>query len=67
VQVEESKFKVLKSRCVQILVPKSGVFQRGCFVYILVAIFRWSKPPHNVKVNPLGEEADPLVQSTGLG
>jgi hypothetical protein len=32
--------------------------QVGCCEF-LVSIFRWSKPPHHVKVNPLGE-----VQST---
>jgi hypothetical protein len=25
----------------------------------LVSIARWSKPPHHVKVNPLGEETPP--------
>jgi hypothetical protein len=32
------------SRCVQV----------GCCEF-LVSIFRWSKPPHHVKVNPLEE------------
>jgi hypothetical protein len=29
--------------------------QSGCCAF-LVSIFRWSKPPHHIKVNPLGEE-----------
>jgi hypothetical protein len=41
----------------------TGVFKFGCSsrgvqvrcCYLLVSIFRWSKPPHHVKVNPLGE------------
>jgi hypothetical protein len=37
---------------------KLGCSSRGVQVgccKILVSIFRWSKPPHHVKVNPLGE------------
>jgi hypothetical protein len=36
-----------------------GAFKLGCsggaFCGFLVSIFRWSKPPQHVKVNPLGE------------
>jgi hypothetical protein len=31
-----------------------GVCRSGCCEF-LVSIFRWRKPPHHVKVNPLGE------------
>jgi hypothetical protein len=43
-----------------------GVFKLGCSsrgvqvkcCEFLVSIFRWSKPPHYVKVNPLGEASN---------
>jgi hypothetical protein len=31
-----------------------GVWRSGCCEF-LVSIIRWRKPPHHVKVNPLGE------------
>jgi hypothetical protein len=33
---------------------KLKVSERGYVVDFLVSIFSWSKPPHDVKVNPLG-------------
>jgi hypothetical protein len=39
---------------VQVLLFKSGGVQVG-YCEFMVSIFRWSKPPHHVKVNPLGE------------
>jgi hypothetical protein len=36
-------------------VRSSWGVQVGAFCEFLVSIFRWSKPPHHVKVNPLGE------------
>jgi hypothetical protein len=37
--------------------------QVGCCAF-LVSIFRWSKPPHHVKVNPLGEVNKVYYNST---
>jgi hypothetical protein len=59
VQVWVFKF-VFSSLCFQVWVstfgcPRLGV-QVGCCEF-LVFIFRWSKPPHHVKMNPLGEVA----------
>jgi hypothetical protein len=42
----------------QVRVYKFGCSSRGVQVgccELLVSIFRWNKPPHHVKVNPLGE------------
>jgi hypothetical protein len=42
----------------QVTVFKLGCSSRGVQVRcceFLVSIFRWSKPPHHVKVKPLGE------------
>jgi hypothetical protein len=42
----------------QVRVFKFGCSSRGVQVgccEFLVSIVRWSKPPHHVKVNPLGE------------
>jgi hypothetical protein len=39
---------------VEVCAFKLGV-QVGAFCEFLVSIVRWSKPPHHVKVNPLGE------------
>lgn len=51
--------EVFKLRCeswvVQIEVLKSGCSNCGDLVDFLVSIHWWSKPPHHVKVNPLGE------------
>jgi hypothetical protein len=43
VKVERSSWGFLAEVC------RSGV------VVFLVSILRWNKPPHHVKVNPLGE------------
>jgi hypothetical protein len=37
-------------------VRSSWGVQVGAFCEFLVSIVRWNKPPHHVKVNPLGEE-----------
>jgi hypothetical protein len=48
---------------VQICAFKLGV-QVGAFGEFLVSILRWSKPPHHVKVNPLGEGSPDCIHST---
>jgi hypothetical protein len=41
--------------CFGVLEFSSWGVQVGAFCEFLVSILRWSKPPHYVKVNPLGE------------
>jgi hypothetical protein len=41
--------------------------QVGAFCEFLVSTFQWSKPPHHVKVNPLGEVATMHVGDCRLG
>jgi hypothetical protein len=49
--VWSDQFCVFKLGCSSLCV------QVGAVCEFLVSIFRWSKPPHHVKVNPLGEDA----------
>jgi hypothetical protein len=54
----ECSYWVFKLGCsswgVQVCASKLGV-QVGAFCEFLVSVVRWSKPPHHVKVNPLGD------------
>jgi hypothetical protein len=41
-----------------------GMFKMGCRADFLVPILSWSKPPHHVKVNPLGDVTDSKISFT---